>query len=396
VIASTNLHDYSLDDAELDNKNTTPRPFRHTYGSGLLLDEISEDMSVDDPRFPSQDGAEENCEGGAPPAWEPVDAYNYPVGLIPPALEIPDNLQFDDFADLKHIADGSNSNVYTAKFHGQIVIVKMITESAKADTVAVHEFDVEHGMLARFDHPNIVKLIGAGRNPRRFIVLEHLAGGSLAQVLSGNEQTGLAKKFFKKSTFSWPTLLKMAKDVADAFAYLHGGVHDDCSVIHRDLKPDNVGFTADGSVKLFDFGLCTLVRRTQTAEETYEMTGNTGSLRYMAAEVALRKPYNEKVDVYSFGILLWQMAKDKVPFKGMNRADFMNQVVRKGVRPKIDKKWPKEFVDLLESCWHMDFRQRPSFEMASHGLTRQLLQESPNLNRRSTLQKNAQTRSTWF
>ena len=50
------------------------------------------------------------------------------------------------------------------------------------------------------------------------------------------------------------------------------------------------------------------------------MTGNTGSLRYMAPEVALKKPYNEKADVYSFAIMLWQMARDKVPFKGMTRA----------------------------------------------------------------------------
>ena len=410
VIASTNLHDYALDDAELDNKNNNSRMFRPAYGSGLHLDEysgeFSEDMSVEmgcwsthsskEKRVYQDQEGDELFEVGCPPTWAPVDEYNFPVGHIPPALEIPDNLRFENFTDLKHIADGSNSNVYTGKFRGQEVVIKIITESAKTNEIAVHEFDVEHGMLARFNHPNIVKLIGAGRHPRRFIVLEHLAGGSLTQVLNGNEQTGLAKKFFKRNTFSWPTLLQMAKDVADAFAYLHSGVHPDCSVIHRDLKPDNVGFTEDGSVKLFDFGLCTLVKRTQSAEDTYQMTGNTGSLRYMAAEVALRQPYNEKVDVYSFGILLWQMAKDKIPFKGMNRAGFMNQVVRKGLRPKIDKKWPNDFVELLESCWHVDFTQRPSFEMVSHSLTRQLLQENPKLNRRSSFKKNSQTQSTWF
>lgn len=413
IIASTNFHDYSLDDAELDNKNSSDsRPFKTSYGSGMALDEYSEDMDVEMGCWSAHssgerrayhdengygDGNEEYFDVGIPPAWDPVDDYNFPVGDIPPALEIPDNLRFDNFTDLKHIADGSNSNVYTGKFRGQGVIIKIITEKAKTNKIAVHEFDVEHGMLARFNHPNIVKLIGAGRVPRRFIVLEHLSGGSLTDVLNGNEQTGLAKKFFKKNTFSWPMLLKMAKDVADAFAYLHCGVHPGCSILHRDLKPDNVGFTEDGSVKLFDFGLCTLVRRTESATDTYEMTGNTGSLRYMAAEVALRMPYNEKVDVYSYGILLWQMAKDKVPFKGMNRADFMNQVVRKGVRPKIDKSWPKDFVDLLESCWHLDFTQRPSFEMVSHSLTRQLLQETPKQNRRASFQKkNSQTQSTWF
>ena len=414
MIASTNFHDYSIDDAELDNKNSnTSRPFKTSYGSGLALDDYSEDMSMEmgcwsahssgekrayhDDYRDHGDGEEEFFEVGVPPCWVPVDDYNFPVGEIPPALEIPDNLRFDNFTDLKHIADGSNSNVYTGKFRGHSVIIKIITEKAKTNKIAVHEFDVEHGMLARFNHPNIVKLIGAGRHPRRFIVLEHLSGGSLTDVLNGNEQRGLAKKFFKKNTFSWPMLLKMAKDVADAFGYLHSGVHPDCSVIHRDLKPDNVGFTEDGSVKLFDFGLCTLVRRTHEPTDTYEMTGNTGSLRYMAGEVALRQPYNEKVDVYSYGILVWQMAKDKVPFKGMNRADFMNQVVRKGVRPKIDKTWPKDFVDLLESCWHVDFTQRPSFEMVSHSLTRQLLQENPKLNRRASFKKSAsQTQSTWF
>lgn len=409
VIASTNFHDYSKNDAELDGKKYNPRPISNAYGSGLRLDEdtntqYSEDMSVemgcwsdDGERHIADNGTEESYEMGIPPTWAPADVYNFPVALIPPALEIPDNLRFDNFTDLKHIADGSNSNVYTGKFRGQGVIIKIITEKQKTNKIAVHEFDVEHGMLARFNHPNIVKLIGAGRHPRRFIVLEHLSGGSLTTVLGSNEQSGIAKKFFKKSTFNWSTLLKMAKDIADAFNYLHATLHNDCMIIHRDLKPDNIGFTEDGTVKLFDFGLCTCVKRTTSSTDTYEMTGNTGSLRYMAGEVALRQPYNEKVDVYSYGILLWQMAKDKVPFKGMNRADFMNLVVKKGVRPKIDKTWPKDFSDLLEACWHVDFTQRPSFEMVSHSLTRQLLQVDPKLNRRASFQKSAgQTQSTWF
>ena len=82
------------------------------------------------------------------------------------------------------------------------------------------------------------------------------------------------------------------------------------------MKPDNVGFTAEGDLKLFDFGLVTCVRSRQDSKTCYEMTGYTGSLRYMAPEVALRLPYNEKVDVYSYGIMVWQMARDRVPFKG--------------------------------------------------------------------------------
>ena len=65
-----------------------------------------------------------------------------------------------------------------------------------------------------------------------------------------------------------------------------------------DLKPDNIGFSADGSIKLLDFGLATVVRQRSQLDEMYEMTGFTGSLRYMSPEVAERRPYSERVDQY--------------------------------------------------------------------------------------------------
>ena len=167
--------------------------------------------------------------------------------------------------------------------------------------------------------------------------------------------------------------------------------------VSGDIKPDNIGFTSSGEVKLFDFGLCTCVRKRSTTDEAYEMTGNTGSLRYMAPEVALRHRYNEKADVYSYGILLWQMAKDKVPFKGMNRTEFMSRVARKGERPKVDKSWSPEFVQLLEACWHVDHEQRPSFEMISHILTRLLMTgDGAGKIKRINSIGNSQNQSTWF
>ena len=127
------------------------------------------------------------------------------------------------------------------------------------------------------------------------------------------------------------------------------------------MKPDNVGFTADGTLKLFDFGLCTCVKTTSSPGDVYEMTGNTGSLRYMAPEVALRKSYNEKVDVYSYGIMAWQMARDRVPFKGLSKIEFFSTVVNGENRPSLDKSWPARFSALLEACWNRDYRKRPSF-----------------------------------
>ena len=130
-----------------------------------------------------------------------------------------------------------------------------------------------------------------------------------------------------------------------------------------DLKPDNVGFTSDGTLKLFDFGLMTCVKTRTTAKGTYDMTGCTGSLRYMAPEVALNYRYTEKVDVYSFGIMLWQMAKDRLPFQGLGKSEFYSNVVRGGQRPPLDKNWPSGFGSLLAHCWDSNPEARPNFGM---------------------------------
>ena len=77
--------------------------------------------------------------------------------------------------------------------------------------------------------------------------------------------------------------------------------------------------------------------------------------------MALQQPYAEKVDVYSFAIVVWQMATNKVPFKDFNKALFMTEVVGKGERPKLSKRLPQELNSLLLSCWHSNWRCRPSF-----------------------------------
>lgn len=103
------------------------------------------------------------------------------------------------------------------------------------------------------------------------------------------------------------------------------------------------------------------MKKREHPDDSYEMTGNTGSLRYMAPEVAKEVPYTEKVDVYSFAIMVWQMARDKLPFKGFSRDQFNQQVVKRHERPKLDKTWPAGFNDLLTACWHQNPDNRPTF-----------------------------------
>lgn len=130
---------------------------------------------------------------------------------------------------------------------------------------------------------------------------------------------------------------------------------------HRDIKPDNIGFAANGQLKLFDFGLCAAVRAQREKTEQYRLTGNTGTLRYMAPEVVLGRSYHQSVDVYSFGILIWQVASGKVPFRDMGKKTYFDRVVVGGQRPRIDPRWPASFTSLLRLCWHEDKHMRPSF-----------------------------------
>ena len=157
----------------------------------------------------------------------------------------------------------------------------------------------------------------------------------------------------------------------NSFVYLF--IHSRCSIIYRDLKPDNIGFDIRGDVKIFDFGLsrqlpnCGNQQRdggvgggsTRTLNDTFQMTGDTGSPRYMAPEVALEQPYNESSDVYSFGILLHQICSLEVPFEGYTMSMFEKKVVRGGYRPKMDPKWPSRIQNLIGKCWTEKLSSRP-------------------------------------
>lgn len=97
----------------------------------------------------------------------------------------------------------------------------------------------------------------------------------------------------------------------------------------------------------------------------YDMTGNTGSRRYMAPEVAKELHYNASVDVYSFGILLWELCSAEKPFYGYGSGKHMNQVVLGGERPKMDSAhtafWPSNLQWLMKKCWSASSSDRPTF-----------------------------------
>ena len=129
------------------------------------------------------------------------DDFSFPVLQMPVCSPTPDNLSLECIRNLVHVTDGSNSNIFLGTFQSETVIVKIIKEKAMTDPIAILEFDIEYAMLSRFNHPNILKVLGAGKNPRQFIVLEYLGGGTLYHVLNRQETPNK----FRFNIFKRPT-----------------------------------------------------------------------------------------------------------------------------------------------------------------------------------------------
>ena len=134
--------------------------------------------------------------------------------------------------------------------------------------------------------------------------------------------------------------------------------------MYRDVKAENIGFDVGGVVKIFDVALMREFDPEEASEDgTYQLTGQTGSTLYMAPEVALGKPYNESVDVYSFSILLWQILHMETPFRTFTQKMFDRCVVQQGVRPKCNARVvPSQLSNLMSRGWHADWKHRPTME----------------------------------
>jgi serine/threonine protein kinase len=135
--------------------------------------------------------------------------------------------------------------------------------------------------------------------------------------------------------------------------------------MHRDIKPDNIGFDLNGVVKIVDFGLAREYDPAQRGDDGlfYNFTGKTGSLLYMDPDVFWKKPYNELCDVYSFSVTFWQILTLKLPYTEYiwNMQVFTESVQVEGKRPVINATWPTRIQQVLNDGWNI-YSKRPTMD----------------------------------
>lgn len=277
------------------------------------------------------------------------------------------NLDSKWLVDPKHlfvgpkIGEGAYAKVYEGKYKNQIVAIKILHKGDTPEEVEkkVSRFVREVVMLSRVQHKNLVKFIGACKEPVMVIVTELLSGGTLRKYLLN----------MRPRCLDMPVAVGYALDIARGMECLHSH-----GIIHRDLKPENLILTADHKiVKLADFGLA----REESLTEM--MTAETGTYRWMAPElystVTLRqgekKHYNHKVDAYSFAIVLWELIHNKLPFEGMSNLQAAYAAAFKNVRPNCDD-LPEDLACIVTSCWKEDPNSRPNFSQIIQMLLRYL------------------------
>ncbi|XVF75248.1 hypothetical protein PTKIN_Ptkin13bG0172400 [Pterospermum kingtungense] len=241
-------------------------------------------------------------------------------------------------------ASGAHSRIYRGIYKQRAVAVKMVripNHNEETRAKLEQQFKSEVDLLSRLFHPNIVQFIAACKKPPVYcIITEYMSQGTLRMYLNKKEPNSLSTE----------TILRLALDISRGMEYLHSQ-----GVIHRDLKSNNLLLNDEMRVKVADFGTSCL------ETQCLETKGNMGTYRWTAPEMIKEKPYTRKVDVYSFGIVLWELTTALLPFQGMTPVQAAFAVAEKNERPPLPESCQPALAHLIKRCWAANPAKRPDF-----------------------------------
>jgi len=283
------------------------------------------------------------------------------------------------------------SVIYQAKWRGTKVVAKTsvsltkkLSNSNFAELFALQEDSEEYDsvdlksasdemmheihLLSTFRHPDLVMFLGACLNTEPcFFVTEFMEGGDLQHYFITQ-----SKRLQHRYRPPWPTFLKWANAIARALCFLHNCHRP---IIHRDLKPLNLLLTANQDLKVTDFGISKLMspkahgKSREDPNAAPYMSGGIGTWRYMAPEVVRYEQYTDRVDIYSFALIVWFMGTGMEPFADQfNDPELVLKEYIKGNEPRPNAaaacshfgRHASTVRQFIEDCWHTTPSKRPS------------------------------------
>ncbi|CEO96152.1 Protein kinase domain-containing protein [Plasmodiophora brassicae] len=271
------------------------------------------------------------------------------------SLDYGGEIDINEIVLRERIGVGGFAEVYKGEWRGTEVAVKKLLVQ-KQGAASLKEFRKEVSILRSLRHPNVVMFMGACTRPPDLCLVTELLQMSLFDLLH-NTVVKLNAKL----------QIKIALETATGVNFLHQS-----RIIHRDLKSANLLLDKHYGIKVSDFGL------SRVKAQQIIMTGQCGTFQWMAPEVISNEMYTEKADVYSFGIIVWELFARKVPFEGMNGVQVSVAVSTKGLRPDMPPDVPAGVARLIEDCWTTDPQARPTFTDIVRRL--KLLQQSDPFN----------------
>ena len=244
----------------------------------------------------------------------------------------------------KKIGQGGFSEIFESQWMGIPVAVKVIFDP-NINEALLEEFNNEIEKLFILRHPYIIQLYGitdSEKNQKLAVITELAPKGSLFDYLHKNSKT--------KNNLSLEFKNKITKQLVHTMAYIHSRGY-----VHRDLKTQNILLDKNLDMKLCDFGLTKLKSELNSGSGQF-----AGTPCYMAPELFDRKFYDDKVDVFAFGTVVWEIYTQKIPYFNCEALE-IKQKVTKGEELICSSIVPKQIASLIEKCRRVKPSERPSF-----------------------------------